>query len=123
MSNGPATTIVLVAGSLTFVGEWYWEKKIDWKVPLATVLLAAGVEGLSAIDRNGATIMSVMVFLAAATTKYNGHSATDMVTNLVKGGPSPAKATKKPAAGPVPNALPDTQPGGQAGPADFTEVQ
>jgi hypothetical protein len=119
--SGPAPTIVLVAGSLTFVGEWYWEKKIDWKVPLATVLLAAGAEGLSAVDKNGATIMSIMVFLAAATTKYNGHSATDMVTNLVKGGPTPTKTKKS--VGPVPNALPDTQPGGQAGPADFTEVQ
>ncbi len=120
--SGPATSIVLVAGSLTFVGEWYWEKKIDWKVPLATVLLAAGAEGLSAVDKNGATIMAVMVFLAAATTKYNGHSATDMITNLVNGGKAPVKGTK-PATGPVPNALPNTQPGGQAGPADFTEVQ
>lgn len=92
--SAPGTTIILIAGSVTFVGEWYWEQKIDWKVPLATVLLAAGVEGLSAVDRNGATILSVMAFLAAATTKYNGHSAVDMLTNLIHGGPSPVKTAK-----------------------------
>jgi hypothetical protein len=96
--TAPATTIVLVTGGITFTGEWYWQHKIDWKVPLATVLLAAGAEGLSAIDKNGATIFAIMAFLAAATTKYNGHSAVDMVTNLVKGGPSPTALKKNPTA-------------------------
>jgi hypothetical protein len=93
--SAPATTIVLITGGITFTGEWYWQHKIDWKVPLATVLLAAGAEGLSAVDKNGATIFAVMAFLAAATTKFNGHSAIDMVSNLVKGGPSPAPAKGK----------------------------
>ncbi len=82
----PATTIILVAGGVTFTGEWYWSQKIDWKVPLATVLLAAGAEGLSAVDRNGATLLAIMVALGAFTTKYNGHSAIDMVTALIHGG-------------------------------------
>jgi hypothetical protein len=92
--SGPAATIVLVAGGITFTGEWYWQHKIDWKVPLATVLLAAGAEGLSAVDKNGATILAIMAFLAAATTKYNGHSAVDMITNLTSGGKPPTSSKK-----------------------------
>ena len=96
----PGTDIVLIAGAVTFTGEWYWEKKIDWKVPLATVLLAAMFEGLSNVDRNGATLLSLMVFAGAASTKFNGHSAFDMVTALVGGGKTkkvtPTKGTAAP---------------------------
>jgi hypothetical protein len=93
MSAAPGTTIVLVAGAVTFTGEWYWNKTIDWKVPLATVLLAGGFEVLSNVDRNGATLLSLMVFAGAASTKFSGHSAFDMVTALLGGG-KPAAATK-----------------------------
>jgi hypothetical protein len=95
MSNGPATGIVLTAGAVTFTSEWYWNKQIDWKVPLATVLLAAAFEGLSAIDKNGATLLSIMVFAGAASTKFGGHSAFDMVTTLVGGGKTTVKPAKQ----------------------------
>jgi hypothetical protein len=96
----PGTTIVLVAGAVTFTGEWYWNHTIDWKVPLATVLLGAGFEVLSNLDRNGATLLSLMVFAAAASTKYNGHSAFDMVTTLIGGGKKAATTPTKKAANP-----------------------
>lgn len=80
--TGIGPKVVLVAGAITFTAEWYWDKQIDWKVPLATVLLAAGFEGLALIDKGGATILSLMVFAGAVTTKFNGHSAIDMLTNL-----------------------------------------
>ena len=106
-----AADVVLAAGGVTFAGEWYWNKTIDWKVPLATVLLAAAFEGLSKVDNHGATLLSVMVFAGAASTKFGGHSAFDMVTNLVNGGKSTAKPSKtgsktNPAAGtsPTPSA-------------------
>jgi len=94
----PGTNIVLVAGAVTFTGEWYWSQKMDWKVPLATILLAAGFEGLSSLDRNGTTILALIIFAGAASTKFSGHSAFDMVTALVSGGktkknPTPAKAS------------------------------
>jgi hypothetical protein len=82
----PATDVILAAGAVTFTGEWYWNKQLDWKVPLATVILAAAFEGLSNVDRHGATLLSVMVFAGAMSTKFNGHSAFEMVTNLVGGG-------------------------------------
>lgn len=81
----PATIITLVAGTATFSSEWYFSHELDWKVPLATVLLAAGMEGFSSIDRNGATILSLLILAGALTTKFNGHSALDMITGLVSG--------------------------------------
>jgi hypothetical protein len=103
----PATDIVLVAGAVTFTGEWYWNHQIDWKVPLATVLLAAAFEGLSNVDRNGATLLSIMVFAGAASTKFGGHSAFDMVTALIGGGKNkkPPTPTK-----PVKGAIPTSNP-------------
>jgi len=92
----PGTDIVLAAGAVTFVGEWYWNKSIDWKVPLATCLLAAAFEGLSNVDRNGATLLSLMVFAGACSTKFGGHSAFDMVTNLLAGKATPAATTATP---------------------------
>jgi hypothetical protein len=93
--SAPATTIVLVAGAVTFTGEWYWTKTIDWKVPLATVLLAGGFEVLSNMDRNGATILSVMVLIGALSTKFNGNSAFDMIQALIGGGKAKAAPTSK----------------------------
>jgi|HubBroStandDraft_5_1064220.scaffolds.fasta_scaffold31006_6 hypothetical protein len=87
----PATDIVLAAGAVTFTGEWYWNKQLDWKVPLATVILAAAFEGLSNVDRHGATLLSIMVLAGAMSTKFNGHSAFEMVTTLVSGGKSNPK--------------------------------
>jgi len=81
----PATIIVLVAGGSTFTAQWALGHTIDWKVPLATLLLAAGFEGFSAIDRNGATLMSLFVLLGALTTKFDGHSSIELLTSAISG--------------------------------------
>ena len=85
MTASPATVIVLISGGTTFAVEWAFGHQIDWKVPLATVLLAAGAEGFSALDRNGATLLSLFVALGAFTTKFNGHSAIDLVNGVISG--------------------------------------
>lgn len=81
----PATVIVLISGGATFTVEWAFGHKIDWKVPLATVLLATGFEGFSALDKNGATLLSLMVALGAFTTKFDGKSAIDLINSVVSG--------------------------------------
>jgi hypothetical protein len=78
--------IVLGAGAVTFTGEWYWQHVIDWKVPLAAVLLAGGTEMLAAADNNAATILAVLILAGALSTDFKGHSAFDMITTLVKAG-------------------------------------
>jgi hypothetical protein len=94
--SSPATTIVLISGAVTFTGEWYWNHEIDWKVPLATILLAAGAEGLSAVDKNGATVLSCLVLLAALSTPFKGHTAFGMISGVLSGAGKGA-ATLKPA--------------------------
>jgi hypothetical protein len=78
-----SVTITLVAGGMTFVNEWYQTRNIDWKVPLATSLLAVGMEVFSKLDNGAATALSVLVFLGAATTQFNGKSAVDTVLELL----------------------------------------
>jgi hypothetical protein len=84
-----ATTITLVAGGMTFINEWYQTKSIDWKVPVATLILAAAMSGFDQVDHGAATAFAVIVFLGAATTEFNGKSPIDVVTSLVNS-PSPA---------------------------------
>lgn len=75
-----AADIVLVAGGMTFVNQWYQTKEINWKVPLATVLGAAALDGLSHISDKAGIALAVMVLIGAATTKFNGKSPADLLT-------------------------------------------
>lgn len=89
-----AVAITLVAGGITFVNQWYQTHNADWKVPVATLILAAGVGGLSNLDSKAATILSLLILLGAATTKYNGHTAIDTITGLVHSrGTAPPKGS------------------------------
>jgi hypothetical protein len=89
-----SVTITLFAGGVTFVNQWYQTRNIDWKVPVATVILAAGMEAFSKLDNGAATALSVMVLIGASTTQFNGKSALDTVTNLTKNkATSPPKGT------------------------------
>ena len=91
-----ATVIVLTAGAATFTNEWYQTKKIDWKVPVATVLAAGAMDVVSRFDQKSATLLSVMVLIAALSTKFNGKSAIDTVTTFAgtKTGGKPQVASK-----------------------------
>lgn len=78
-----ATVIVLVAGGMTFTNQWYQTRNLDWKVPVATVILAAGVGVISNLDRKAAILLSALIFFGAATTQFDGRSPIDVVSNLV----------------------------------------
>lgn len=77
-----ATVITLTAGGLTFTNEWYQTKRIDWKVPLATVVLAAGVDMLSELDNKAAILLSVLILMGAVTTKFNGKSVVNLLSDF-----------------------------------------
>ena len=93
MANS-ATVIILVAGSASFGAKWYQTKQVDWKVPVATLFLAAGFDVLAKYDSKAATMLALIVLLGALTTTYNGKSAIDIV-----GGLAPGKAKKTPKTG------------------------
>lgn len=78
-----STVIVLTAGTITFANEWYQLRKIDWRVPVATFIAAAGIDVLSSVSPGGATALAVMVLIGAATTTYNGQSAAGVLSGVV----------------------------------------
>ena len=77
-----ATGIILTAGTITFVNEWYVTGKPNWKVPVATVLAAAVFDGISHIDSKAAVGLSIIVLLGAFTTRFNNKSVADTVAGM-----------------------------------------
>jgi len=87
-----ATGIILVAGTITFGNEWYQTGKVNWRIPVATVLAAAVFDGLAHIDEKAAVGLSIVVLLGAMTTKFGGKSASETVAGFFQH--STAKQTK-----------------------------
>jgi hypothetical protein len=85
-----ATGIIVTAGSITFVNEWYQTGTVNWRVPVATVLAAGIFDGLAHIDSKAAVGLSIVVLLGALTTEFNGKSASATIAGLF------TVATKKP---------------------------
>lgn len=79
MAENTATVIVLTAGTITFANEWYQTKEINWRVPVATLLLAGLADGLAHINERAATGLSVMILLGALMTKFGGKSVADQI--------------------------------------------
>lgn len=79
-----ATGIILTAGTITFANEWYQTKKINWRVPVATILAAAVFDGLAHIDDKAAVGLSIIVLMGAMTTKFGGKSASETVAEFFK---------------------------------------
>ena len=87
-----ATGIILVAGTITFANEWYQTGKVNWRVPVATVLAAAVFDGLAHIDDKAAVGLAVIVLMGASVTKFGGKSAVETVATFFQ--QSSAKQTK-----------------------------
>lgn len=86
-----AVSIVLFTGTMTFANEWYQTKQVNWRVPIATVLLAAAFDGLSRLDNTAAISLSIIVFIGAGSTTFNGKSAFGTLAQLF----SAPKGTRK----------------------------
>lgn len=78
-----ATGIILVAGTITFANEWYQTQQINWRVPVATLIAAAVFDGLAQLDSKAALGLSVIVLIGAFTTRFNGKSVADTVSQTV----------------------------------------
>jgi hypothetical protein len=79
MATNTATVIIITAGGITFANEWYQTKKINWKIPLATILAGALFDGLSHLDDRAATTLATIVLIGALMTKFNGKSIADTI--------------------------------------------
>lgn len=85
-----ATGMVLTAGTMTFANEWYQTKQVNWRVLIATILLAGAIDFTTKIDNTVANAFAVMIFIGAGTTQFNGKSAFDTLSGLFGSG-TPAK--------------------------------
>jgi hypothetical protein len=80
-----ATGIILIAGTTTFATEWYNTKKVNFKIPVATLLAAAIFDGFAKLDDKAAIGVSVIVLLGAFTTKWGGKSAAETLATAMRG--------------------------------------
>lgn len=90
-----ATGIILTAGTLTFANEWLQTNKVNWKIPVATLILAATFDGIAHLDDKAATGLSVIVLVGAVTTEFNGKSVVEEIGNVVNSPATPAKRKAK----------------------------
>jgi glucokinase len=90
-----ATGIILVAGTITFSNEWYQTGKINWRVPVATVLAAAVFDGLAHIDDRAAVGLAIIVLMGAAVTEFGGKSASATVASFFQQSAAGTKTTTK----------------------------
>jgi hypothetical protein len=67
---------------MTFGNEWYQTKKVNWRVPIATLLAAAVIDGLNKVDDKAAIGLSIMVLIVASATKFGGKSVIDTMVEL-----------------------------------------
>jgi hypothetical protein len=76
------TGIILVAGGMTFANEWYQTGKVNWRVPIATLLAAAVIDGVSKFDDKAGVGLSIMVLIVASITKFGGKSVVDTINEV-----------------------------------------
>jgi hypothetical protein len=79
-----ATGIIITAGTITFANEWYQTGKVNWRVPVATVLGAAIFDGLAHLDDKAAVGLAIIVLMGAMVTKFGGKSAAETVATFMK---------------------------------------
>lgn len=80
MSIGPG--LVLAAGTVTFGNEWIQTSKMNWRVPVATLLGAWMFAGIDKISDKASAGLGVMVLLAALATPLNGKSPIQEIQSL-----------------------------------------
>jgi hypothetical protein len=79
------TGLVLAAGTLTFGNEWYQTGKINWRVPIATLLAAGAVGGVANAAPKGGVALGFMVLIGAVVTPFKGKSPAEEVASIVSG--------------------------------------
>ena len=93
---GTGMKLVLLAGGLTFANETIQTKfalsKVNWRVPVATVLAAAATAGIGQVAPGAAASLGVMALIVAAATPLDGKSPIQAIGALVNG----SSATVKP---------------------------
>jgi hypothetical protein len=77
-----ATGITITAGTMTFANEWYQTKQVNWRIPIATLLLAAAFDAMAYLDETVSVMLATMVFIGAGVAEFNGKSAFETLAGL-----------------------------------------
>lgn len=88
------TGLVLVAGTMTFANEWYQTHQVNWRVPIATLLLAGAISFLGKIDNRVANGFGILIFVGAGSTQFNGQSAFGTLAQVFGGANTARKGRK-----------------------------
>jgi hypothetical protein len=89
------TVLVLTTGALTFTNEWLQTKEINWRIPIATVIGAVVVDGVSKVTGSGGTALGLMVLIAGATAPINGKSPIQELLTVLPSGKTPKTSLEK----------------------------
>lgn len=69
--------LVFAAGGMSFGNEWLQTGKLNFRVPIATFVVAIVDGVISDISPKGGIALGVMVFIGALTVPLNGKSPID----------------------------------------------
>jgi hypothetical protein len=91
-----ATGITITAGTMTFANEWYQTKEVNWRIPVATLFLAAAMDAVAYLDETVSVMLATMILIGAGVAEFNGKSAFDTLATLFSPGTktSPQQLTK-----------------------------
>ena len=78
--------LVLIAGVLSFGNDWLQTGKVNFRIPVATLIGAWLVGELGNLDSKAGTSLGVMVLIAAASTPLKGKSPIQEIASVVPKG-------------------------------------
>jgi hypothetical protein len=79
------TGLVVTAGTLTFGNEWFQTGKLNWRVPIATLLAAGAIGGVSKASPKGSAALGVMVLIGALVTPFHGKAPIGLAADILNG--------------------------------------
>jgi hypothetical protein len=89
------TVLVLITGTMTFTNEWLQTKEVNWRIPIATLLGAVVVDGVSKVTGSGGTALGVMILIAGAATPINGKSPIQELLTVLPSGKTKSASLEK----------------------------
>lgn len=94
MAVETGTTIVLVAGGITFTNEWLQTHAVNWRVLVATALGGAVTEAISHLNAKTGTGIAIIVLIGAVTVPVNGKSPAQEFSQFMTGKATQSAAKK-----------------------------
>lgn len=89
------TVLVLITGTMTFTNEWLQTKEVNWRIPIATLIGAVVIDGISKVTGGGGTALGAIVLIAGATAPINGKSPVQEFLTVLPSGKAKKTSLEK----------------------------